>query len=52
MVWIEHKKNFCVQTFITSNVNNKRNLFQGYLKSLGMARTAEVKRDARIGEGN
>lgn len=24
--------------------------FQGYLKSLGMARTAEVKRDARIGE--
>lgn len=23
---------------------------QGYLKSLGMARTAEVKRDARIGE--
>lgn len=25
-------------------------LLQGYLKSLGMARTAEVKRDARIGE--
>ena len=25
-------------------------LFQGYLKALGMARTAEVKRDARIGE--
>lgn len=25
-------------------------LFQGYLQSLGMARTAEVKRDARIGE--
>lgn len=25
-------------------------LCQGYLKSLGMARTAEVKRDARIGE--
>lgn len=25
-------------------------LFQGYLKSLGMARTAEVKRDARIGK--
>lgn len=24
--------------------------FKGYLKSLGMARTAEVKRDARIGE--
>lgn len=24
--------------------------FQGYLKALGMARTAEVKRDARIGE--
>lgn len=23
---------------------------QGYLKALGMARTAEVKRDARIGE--
>lgn len=28
----------------------KSNPFQGYLKSLGMARTAEVKRDARIGE--
>ena len=25
------------------------NLFLGYLKALGMARTAEVKRDARIG---
>ena len=25
-------------------------LVQGYLKALGMARTAEVKRDARIGE--
>ena len=25
-------------------------IFQGYLKALGMARTAEVKRDARIGE--
>ena len=25
-------------------------MFQGYLKALGMARTAEVKRDARIGE--
>ena len=25
-------------------------IFQGYLQSLGMARTAEVKRDARIGE--
>lgn len=25
-------------------------MFQGYLLSLGMARTAEVKRDARIGE--
>lgn len=25
-------------------------MIQGYLKSLGMARTAEVKRDARIGE--
>ena len=25
-------------------------LLQGYLKALGMARTAEVKRDARIGE--
>lgn len=24
--------------------------YKGYLKSLGMARTAEVKRDARIGE--
>lgn len=24
--------------------------FQGYLKSLGMARTAQVKRDARIGQ--
>ena len=24
--------------------------FQGYLKALGMKRTAEVKRDARIGE--
>ena len=24
--------------------------FKGYLKALGMARTAEVKRDARIGE--
>lgn len=23
---------------------------QGYLKSLGMARTAQVKRDAKIGE--
>ena len=25
-------------------------ILQGYLKALGMARTAEVKRDARIGE--
>jgi flotillin len=25
---------------------------QGYLKALGMARTAEVKRDARIGEAD
>ena len=25
-------------------------LSQGYLRSLGMARTAQVKRDARIGE--
>ena len=25
-------------------------LFQGYLRALGMKRTAEVKRDARIGE--
>lgn len=25
-------------------------VLQGYLKALGMARTAEVKRDARIGE--
>lgn len=25
-------------------------MIQGYLKALGMARTAEVKRDARIGE--
>lgn len=25
-------------------------MFQGYLKALGMARTAEVKRDARMGE--
>lgn len=25
-------------------------LFQGYLKALGMGRTAEVKRDARMGE--
>ena len=25
-------------------------LFQGYLLALGMARTAQVKRDARIGE--
>lgn len=25
-------------------------IYKGYLKSLGMARTAEVKRDARIGE--
>ena len=25
-------------------------LFQGYLHALGMARTAQVKRDARIGE--
>ena len=24
--------------------------YQGYLRSLGMARTAQVKRDARIGE--
>ena len=30
--------------------NNFTFLFQGYLKALGMARTAEVKRDARIGE--
>ncbi|XP_067632334.1 flotillin-1 isoform X1 [Eurosta solidaginis] len=28
----------------------RQKLNQGYLKSLGMARTAEVKRDARIGE--
>lgn len=28
----------------------KIDYFQGYLKSLGMARTAEVKRDARIGK--
>jgi flotillin len=27
-----------------------RPLFQGYLNALGMKRTAEVKRDARIGE--
>jgi flotillin len=26
------------------------NKLQGYLQSLGLARTAEVKRDARIGE--
>ena len=25
---------------------------EGYLKALGMARTAEVKRDARIGEAD
>lgn len=25
-------------------------MVKGYLKSLGMARTAEVKRDARVGE--
>lgn len=25
-------------------------IIQGYLKALGLARTAEVKRDARIGE--
>lgn len=43
-----------VNKIVPSNVPPKfmlKNLFQGYLKSLGMARTAEVKRDARIGEG-
>lgn len=35
-----------------SNIGSLSHCFfhQGYLKSLGMARTAEVKRDARIGE--
>lgn len=32
------------------NINVHTHCVQGYLKSLGMARTAEVKRDARIGE--
>ena len=33
-----------------SDVPKMLPLFQGYLKSLGMSRTAQVKRDARIGE--
>ncbi|KAJ8939114.1 hypothetical protein NQ318_005934 [Aromia moschata] len=36
--------------FTGSRIKNTAALGQGYLKSLGMARTAEVKRDARIGE--
>ena len=31
-------------------VNGKVCFLQGYLHALGMARTAQVKRDARIGE--
>ena len=38
-------------TKIDQNLNTSHDLIlQGYLKALGMARTAEVKRDARIGE--
>ena len=36
-------------TMRTANTIHHDN-HQGYLKALGMARTAQVKRDARIGE--
>jgi len=32
------------------HVNYTELLLQGYLRALGMPRTAQVKRDARIGE--
>lgn len=50
-MWIECVLS-CVEVCakIHRNFKSQFQLFQGYLKSLGMARTAEVKRDARIGE--
>ena len=48
---------FCLFNTIKCELSNEMFSFllfffilQGYLKALGMARTAEVKRDARIGE--
>ena len=37
-------------TLYMEDLDNFKNLFQGYLLALGMSRTAQVKRDARIGE--
>ncbi len=36
--------------FIKHSFHDYCFLAQGYLRALGMARTAQVKRDARIGE--
>uniref|UniRef100_A0AAG5D7E6 Band 7 domain-containing protein n=1 Tax=Anopheles atroparvus TaxID=41427 RepID=A0AAG5D7E6_ANOAO len=48
---IRDEEAIAVATNIRANKNNQTvSANQGYLKSLGMARTAEVKRDARIGE--
>lgn len=45
------KYNPYIFTIISYNLNpNINNSLKGYLKALGMARTAQVKRDARMGE--
>ncbi|KAM7346157.1 flotillin-1 isoform 2-T2 [Cochliomyia hominivorax] len=39
-----------VVSYTIKDIRDEEGASKGYLKSLGMARTAEVKRDARIGE--
>ncbi|XP_073813597.1 flotillin-1 isoform X1 [Musca autumnalis] len=39
-----------VVSYTIKDIRDEEGAAKGYLKSLGMARTAEVKRDARIGE--
>ena len=47
-----HRKAFHLVSFARFLKRTLNSLWQGYLKALGMARTAEVKRDARIGEAD